>query len=81
MTGNGSKALSECRKGQHLNEISKPTELEKPLLKAFHKAAKRVQNEVGDCGRRFRLEWTRDELLGGRASSLLKVSKFFALND
>lgn len=60
MTGNGSKALSKCRKGQHLNEISKPTELEKPLLKAFHKAAKRVQNVVGDYGRRFRLEWTRD---------------------
>ncbi len=75
--GNGSKALSESRKGQHLNEISKPTELEKPLLTAFHKAAESVQNELSKDGKKFRLEWTRDfevSVAADEIDSILKGS-------
>lgn len=58
MAGNGSKALSKSRKGQHLNEVSKAVEMEKPLLAAFKRAARKVQDEIGKNGKLFSLEWT-----------------------
>ena len=64
----GSESLSEARKGQHLNKVSKPKILEQNVLNGFHKAVDRLCEEYG-----LEVEWKRELFLEDVAEKYNKM--------